>query len=136
MTPMTAYRTASFFRVATFLRLNGEKRPLGFFYVRNINPIKEDLVDLRIVPTSENKGFLIHLEDHDCSKLPVELKYVDPITAKGLCQFIVDNIHKSVYVMDDEKSIWETLFGKINYKVSFVHGRLKLRGLNGFNLSV
>ncbi|MDJ0952554.1 MAG: hypothetical protein QNJ81_02625 [Acidimicrobiia bacterium] len=133
---MTAYRTASFFRVATYLRLNGEKRPLGFFYVRNINPIEEDLVDLRIVPTAEGKGFLIHMEDHDCSTLPIELKYIDPITAKGICQFIVDHNQGSVYVQDDERPIWEELFGKINYDISFRSGRLRLRGLNGYNLGV
>lgn len=133
MVHMTAYRTASFFRVAAYLRLNGEKRPLGFFYVRSINPIKEDLVDLRIVPTTEKKGFLIHMEDHDCSKLPIELKYVDPITAKGICQFIIDYNEGSTYVQDDEKPIWEELFGKINYDVSFNNSRLRFIGLNGYD---
>ena len=95
---MTAYRSASFFRVASYLRLNGEKRPLGFFYVRSINPIKEDLVDLQIIPTTEGKGFLVHMEDHDCSKLPSELRYTDPITAKGICQFSIDNNKGSTYV--------------------------------------
>lgn len=131
---MTAYRTASFFRVATYLRLNGEKRPLGFFFVRNINPIKEDLVDLQITPTSEGKGYLIHVEDHDCSKLPIELKYVDPITAKGICQFIVDHNQGHTYVRDEEKPIWEELFGKINYEIAFVNGKIRFRGLNGFDL--
>lgn len=133
---MTAYRTASFFRVTSYLRLNGEKRPLGFFFVRNINPIKEDLVDLRIVPITESKGFLIHVEDHDCSELPLELKYVDSITAKGICQFIIDNNQGSVYVKDNEIPTWNNLFGKINYDISFNHGRLRLKGLNGFNLNL
>lgn len=133
---MTAYRTASFFRVATYLRLNGEKRPLGFFFVRNINPIKEDLVDLRIIPTSEGKGFLIHMEDHDCSTLPIELKYVDAITAKGICQFIVDHSDRTVYVKDDEIPTWTELFDKINYDISFIHNKLRLKGLNGFNHNI
>jgi len=133
---MTAYRTASFFRVTAYLRLNGEKRPLGFFFVRNINPIKEDLVDLRIVPTSDRNGFLIHIEDHDCSKLPIELKYVDPITAKGICQFIIDHNEGATYVKDDEKSIWTELFGKINYDVSFPNDIIRFKGLNGFNLNL
>ena len=133
---MTAYRTASFFRVASYLRLNGEKRPLGFFYVRNIKPIEEDLVDLRIVPTTEGPGFLIHVEDHDCSKLPEDLRYVDRITAKGVCQFIVDHSHGHIYVKDDERPIWEDLFGKINYEVNFFHGKVRFKGLNGFNLNL
>jgi hypothetical protein len=133
---MTAYRTASFFRVATYLRLNGKKRPLGFFYVRNIDPIQEDLVDLQIIPTTENRGFLIHMEDHDCSKLPVELKYVDRITAKGICQFIVDHNTGGVVIQDDEAPIWNELFGKINYDIRINHGRLRLKGLNGFNLNL
>ncbi len=93
-------------------------------------------MDLRIVPTAEGKGFLIHMEDHDCSTLPIELKYIDPITAKGICQFIVDHNQGSVYVQDDERPIWEELFGKINYDISFRSGRLRLRGLNGYNLGV
>jgi hypothetical protein len=131
---MSAYRTASFFRVATYLRINGEKKPLGFFQIRNINPIKEDLLDLRIVPTREGKNFLIHLEDHDCSKLPSELRYVDPITAKGICQFIIDNVAGIIYVQDDERPIWEELFGKINYRINISHGKLQFKGLNGYSL--
>jgi hypothetical protein len=130
---MGAYRTASFFRVATYLRLIGEKRPLGFFFIRNLNPIKEDLVDLRVVPTTEGKGFLVHLEDHDCSKLPIELKYIDKITAKGLCQFIVDHAKEPIYVRDDEASTWKELFSKINYEVDLKGGKLRFRGVNGFN---
>jgi len=128
---MTAYRTASFYRVATYLRLNGVKRPLGFFYVRNINPIKDDLVDLQIVPTTDRNGYLIHMEDHDCSRLPSELRYVDTITAKGICQFIVDNNTGGIVVQEDEQPIWEDLFGKINYGIAISQGRLRFKGLNG-----
>lgn len=91
-------------------------------------------MDLQIIPTTEGKGFLVHMEDHDCSKLPSELRYTDPITAKGICQFIIDNNKGSTYVQDDEKPIWEELFGKINYDVSFTRGRIRFVGLNGFNL--
>jgi len=133
---MGAYRTASFFRVATYLRLNGEKRPLGFFYVRNINPIKEDLLDLQIVPTTEGKGFLIHVEDHDCSRLPNEVRYIDYITAKGLCQFIIDHSDNTIYVKEDEQPIWNDLFDKINYDITFVSGRLRFKGINGFDLAL
>jgi len=131
---MTAYRTASYYRVATYLRLHGSQRRLGFFFVRSINPIKEDLVDLQIVPTRDRGGFLIHFEDHDCSKLPRSLKYVDYITAKGICQFIVDNIDGSIYVHEDERPVWEDLFGKIDYGISFSRGRVRFHGLNGANL--
>ena len=93
-------------------------------------------MDLRIVPTTDKNGFLIHVEDHDCSKLPIELKYVDPITAKGLCQFIIDHNEGSIYVHEDEKSTWEELFSKINYDVSITHGRLRFKGLNGFDLNL
>lgn len=130
---MTAYRTASFYRVATYLRINGQKKPLGFFHVRSINPIKEDLVDLQIVPTAERNGYSIHMEDHDCSRLPSELRYVDPITAKGICQFIIDHSNGPIYVQDDEQPIWNDLFGKINYAIDFRYGKVRLKGLNGCN---
>ena len=93
-------------------------------------------MDLQIVPTRDRAGYLIHMEDHDCSRLPEELKYVDPITAKGLCQFIIDNTSKLVYVRDDERPIWQALFDKINYEIEFVGGKLKLRGINGFELRI
>lgn len=131
---MSAYRTASFYRVAAYLRINGEKSPLGFFRVGTINPIKEDLLDLQIVPTREGRKFLIHLEDHDCSKLPKDLIYVDQLTAKGICQFILDHAHKTIYVMDDERPIWEELFGKINYGISIRGGKLRFKGMNGHNI--
>ncbi len=133
---MGVYRTASFFRVATYLRLNGEKRPLGFFYVRNINPIKEDLVDLQIAPTTEGRGFLIHVEDHDCSRLPNEVRYMDMFSARGLCQFIVDHSDKTVYIKEDEQPIWQGLFDKINYEIDFTSGKLRLKGMNGFDLTL
>jgi hypothetical protein len=128
---MSAYRTASFYRVASYLRINGEKAPLGFFRVRNINPIKDDLVDLNIVPTRQGKDYLIHVEDHDCSVLPPELRYVDPITAKGICQFIIDNANGFIYVREEERSIWEGLFSKINYDITIHGGKLRFKGLNG-----
>lgn len=93
-------------------------------------------MDLRVVPTVENSGFLIHLEDHDCSTLPIDLRYVDSITAKGICQFIVDHSNKTVYVSDEERPTWQALFDKINYEVSFNFGKLRLKGLNGFNLNL
>lgn len=90
-------------------------------------------MDLQIVPTTKGRGFLIHVEDHDCSKLPIELKYVDRITAKGICQFIIDYNGGSTYVQDDEKSTWEELFGKINYDIAFRNGRIQFKGLNGYD---
>lgn len=93
-------------------------------------------MDLRIIPTTEGRGFLIHVEDHDCSELPLELKYIDPITAKGLCQFIIDNSQHNIYVKNHEIPTWTELFGKINYDISFNHGRLLFKGLNGFNLNL
>ena len=93
-------------------------------------------MDLRIIPTTEGRGFLVHLEDHDCSKLPIELKYVDPITAKGICQFMIDHNRGSICVTEDEKSIWEELFGKINYEISIRGGRLRFKGLNGHNVGL
>lgn len=135
---MTAYRTASFFRVTTYLRIRGTKEPLGFFRIRNINPIKQDLLDLRITPTIDGKDFLIHVEDHDCSKLPNELRYIDADTAKNICQFIIDNSAGSrIHVMSDEQDIWHTLFGKINYDVSFtISNTLSFGGLNGHDLKL
>ena len=133
---MTAYRTASFFRVTTYLRIRGTKAPLGFFRIGNINPIKQDLLDLRITPVIDGKNFLIHVEDHDCSKLPNELRYIDKNTAKGICQFIIDNSRGSkIHVMNDEQDIWHALFNKINYSVNFnLNNTLSFGGLNGHDL--
>lgn len=129
--PMSAYRTASFYRVAAFLRINGNRAPLGFFRVRTINPIKEDLLDLQIVPTREGKSFLIHFEDHDCSTLPHDIIYQDPLTIKGLCQFIIDYADGPIYIHPDEQYIWEEMFDRINYDISIRSGKLRFKGLNG-----
>ena len=93
-------------------------------------------MDLQIVPTTKGKGFLIHIEDHDCSRLPIELRYVDRNTAKGICQFIIDNNQGATYVQEDEQPIWRDLFDKINYDVTFRSGKIRFNGLNGFNLNL